>query len=513
MKQYIISIFLIVLLFSFEAYSQLETTYRAETFGSVATGENTPFWMLYHNWGMVPLDADNFYVRGGVFHQQTINKDWSFNAGFDLAGSSPHAYGDVWVQQLYSELNWKSLRLNIGAKEDYISLLNPYLSSGDLCSSNNARPLPEIKGSIPEFIVVPYTKGNMSIKGHFALGYYLDGEWQEEAARPPQEVTSNNLRRYDYTKNILSHHKSIYFRFGNIETKNKLQFTLGFAHHAQWGGELYKYRYVQETGQWEYTVQNQPQGIDDLFRVMIAKEGSESSSGADAAYVAGSSIGAYLFKFDYRLKNNDILSLYKQHFFEDGSGLAFENYRDGLYGFEYKTKKKSALSGAVFEYIYTKYQGGPIHLQMLPEYDPGFPNRADGNDSYYNNCDYVQGNSYFGRTKGTPLFLSPEYNKDGNINFKNSRIISFHLGLEGYLHSTLRYRLLATTGQGWGLYYHPFTSVKKGVASGLDFIYSFPKIQDLDLKLSLGFNQGEFFSSDTFGGGITITKRGAIFKK
>ena len=505
MKQHIISTILFVFLFSFEAGSQLQTTYRAETFGSVATGENTPFWMLYHNWGMVPLDADNFYVRGGVFHQQTINKDWSFNAGFDLAGSSPHAYSNnVWVQQLYGEVNWKSLRLNIGAKEDYISLLNPYLSSGDFALSNNARPLPEIKGSIPEFILVPYTKGNMYIKGHFAVGYYLDGKWQEETARPHNR---------NYTKDILSHHKSIYFRFGNIEKKNKLQFTLGLNHQAQWGGELYKYQYVKETKQREYVVQNQPQGLDDLFRVAIAKEGSPSSSGADTAYVAGSSIGAYLFKFDYRLKNNTVLSLYKQHFFEDGSGLGFENYRDGLYGFEYKSQKKSALSGVVFEYIYTKHQGGPIHLQMLPEFDPGFPNRADGNDSYYNNCDYLQGPTYFGRTKGTPLFLSPEYNKDGNINFKSSRIISWHLGVEGYLLPTLQYRLLATTGQSWGLYYFPFTSVKKGFASGLDLIYSCPKVQDLDLKLSLGFNKGDFFSSDTFGGGITIAKRGIIFKK
>jgi len=44
-------------------------------------------------------------------------------------------------------------------------------------------------------------------------------------------------------------------------------------------------------------------------------------------------------------------------------------------------------------------------------------------------------------------------------------------------------------------------------------IYSCPKVQDLDLKLSLGFNKGDFFSSDTFGGGITIAKRGIIFKK
>ena len=501
MKKYI-ALLIVVFLSFFQSFSQVKTTYRAESFGSVASGENTPFWMLYHNWGMVPLAADNFYVRGGVFHQQTIDKDWSFNAGIDLAGSSPHAYGDVWVQQLYGELNWKFFRLNIGAKEDYISLLNPYLSSGDFDNSNNARPLPEAKFSIPDFILAPYTKGKMYIKGDFAVGRHLDGQWQEDIARPYNR---------NYTKDVWVHHKSIYFRFGNIEKKNKMQFTFGLDHQALYGGKLYQYKYIDNQGQ--YVVQKQPQGLADFLRVAIAKEGSSSSSDADKAYVAGSSIGSYLFKFDYKLKNDDELSLYLHHFFEDGSGMVFENYRDELLGIEYKSRKKSLLSGAVFEYIYTKDQTGPIHFNlMMDDAHDGIRNKGNGNDNYYNNCDYIQGPSHYGRTKGTPLFLSPEYNKDGRLNFKSSRIIALHLGLEGYFHPTLQYRILATTGQTWGLYYQPFTSVRKGVASELDLIYSSPKIQGVDLKLSLGFNQGRFFGDDAFGAGITITKRGILFR-
>jgi len=499
----IISLILFILPLFFEAYSQLQTTYRAEIFGSVSTGENTPFWMLYHNWGMVPLDADNFYIRGGVFHKQTINKDWSFSAGLDLAGASQNAYGNIWVQQLYGELNWKFFRLNIGSKEDYSSLLDPYLSSGDFDMSNNARPLPELKASIPNFTLIPYTKGNMYIKGDFAIGRYMDGKWQENTARP---------NFYSYSKNVLAHHKSIYLRFGNIQGKNKLQFTAGLDHQAQYGGELYKGKYYWTSDQKEYTVVDQPQGINDLLRVMLAKEGSQSSSEADQEYVAGSSIGSYYLKFDYRLKNKDVLSIYKQHFFEDASGMALLNYRDGLYGIEYKSKNKTLLSGAVFEYVYTKNQSGPIHFNI--EMDSTHHNlwrKGSGNDSYYNNVDYVQGPSYFGRTKGTPLFLSPEFNKDGRLNFTSSRIIAYHLGIEGYFHPTLQYRLLVTTGRSWGLYYVPFDHVKSGVASELDLIYSFPKIEGLDLKLSLAFNKGEFFSDDSFGSGITISKRGVLF--
>jgi len=504
MKYIILMLFPVLSLFP-EIKSQIQTTYRAETFASVASGENTPFWMLYHNWGMVPIDANNFYAKGGIFHQQIINREWSFNAGLDLAVSSPHSYGRVWVQQFFGELNWKFLRLNAGSKEDYVSLLNQYLSSGDFNMSNHARPVPKVKASIPHFTLIPYTKGNMFIKGEFAVGYCLDGKWQENIARP-------NLN--SYTKNAMVHHKSFYLRFGNIEEKNRLQFTFGLDHQAFYGGDLYYGRNLFETDPTEYVVQNQPKGLDELFRVVIAKEGSLSSSIADQAYTAGSSTGAYLFKFDYSLKNRSELSVYKQHFFDDGSGMAFENYRDGLYGIEYRTKSRALLSGAVLEYVYTKNQTGPIHFNLeMDDEHYHLRSKGNGNDSYYNNVDFVQGHSHFGRTRGTPLFLSPEYNRDGRLNFTGTRIIAFHIGIEGYFHSTLKYRLLATTGRNWGLYYVPFTSVKKGFASVVDFIYIFPKFDGLDLKISVGSNKGEFFGDNSFGGGLAVTKRGNIFQR
>ena len=40
-----------------------ETSYNVEAFGSGAiSGENTPFWLQHHNWGIVPLEAGNYYV-------------------------------------------------------------------------------------------------------------------------------------------------------------------------------------------------------------------------------------------------------------------------------------------------------------------------------------------------------------------------------------------------------------------------------------------------------------------
>ena len=40
------------------------TTYKAEIFGSVASGDNTPFWMVSNRYGIVPLEANNGYFAG-----------------------------------------------------------------------------------------------------------------------------------------------------------------------------------------------------------------------------------------------------------------------------------------------------------------------------------------------------------------------------------------------------------------------------------------------------------------
>lgn len=489
----------ISILFSCYIFGQSETSYHTETFGSLSTGENTPFWMTNQKWGVVPLNSNNFYLRGAVFHEQKLNKDYSLNFGADLIGSTSHSFNTIWIQQLYGEFNWKKVRLNIGSKEDYRSLLNPILSSGDFTSSNNARPLPEIKLSIPDFVLFPGIKRNFYIKGDFSVGKYLDGAYQEDTALPYNQT---------YTKDVLSHYKSVYFRFGNIEQNNKLQFIFGLDHHVQWGGTLYK-----KTNKYgEYDIIKQPKTFEDFMRAVTAQEGSANSSPTDQSYVAGSHIGSYLFKLDYCLNKDKQLSLYTQHFFEDRSGFLFQNYKDMLLGIEYKTKEKALISNVLFEYIYTKNQSGPIHYSQIKDEEHKHIKNT-GNDNYYNNNDYIQGPSHYGRTKGTPLFLSPEYNNDGYLNFKGTRIIAFHMGVSGYISPDLQYRILATTGQNWGRYFVPYTSVKKGVASQLDLTYNYPKTDDLSLKLSMGFNTGKFFSDDTFGIGFTIIKKGIIQKR
>ncbi|MDL2243616.1 capsule assembly Wzi family protein [Bacteroidales bacterium OttesenSCG-928-J19] len=495
-----ILIFLILAISILPVFSQKATYYRTEAFGSMASGDHTPFWIVNQNWGMTSLEPGNFYLRGGVFHEQQLNPECSFRAGIDLVGGNDSPYGNVWVQQLYGQLNWRVLRLDVGSREDYISPLNPSLSSGDFIQSNNSRPIPEVKISLPDFWTVPGTRDMISLKGHFAIGKYLEDDWMKDRSQPVLE---------NFATDVLTHHKSLFFRIGEIK-KDSRQLLIGLQHYAHWGGTYHKYIKREEGWRWE--IFNQSTSLEDFVRMVFAQEGSSKSSLTDQAHMAGSQWGAYFVGYDWLIQKKKVRA-YMQHFFEDGSGMGFQNYRDNLLGIEYQSDQPDLLSGLVFEYVYTKQQTGAIHFNndMQDEYQYLYK-KGNGNDNYYHHVDYTQGPSYFGRTLGTPLLLSPGYNTDGSPSFKSSRILSFHLGAEGYLLPELQYRIMLTTGQSWGRYYHPFRQVKEGFSSMMELKYNFPGTADWKAKLMLGYDQGEFFGGDTFGASISIVKSGRIFK-
>jgi hypothetical protein len=48
--------------------------------------------------------------------------------------------------------------------------------------------------------------------------------------------------------------------------------------------------------------------------------------------------------------------------------------------------------------------------------------------------------------------------------------------------------------------------VKKGFASSVELLYTPTCAEGFDIKLSAGYDRGEFFGGDTFGGGITLRK-------
>lgn len=478
------------------------TSYRVETFVSVAKGtekpywlnnslfsvrnSNAPFWMVSNRYGKVPLTANNGYLNAGIFHQQKINKDFRWNAGLDLVAAAPrYDHKNIYVQQLYAELGFKSLLLSIGSKENYRSLWDRDLSSGDMVLSSNARPIPEINLSMPAFTLVPLTKGWMQIKGDFALGRSFDTKYLE--------YYTNN--RQTYNKNVLWHHKSLYVQIKDTRNDFPLSGIIGVQHWAQWGGTSTN----PKTGK-------QPQSLSDMLRVICGSEGGKDATMSDQINVLGNHYGSYDFKLTYTQADWKV-SAYHQHYFEDKSGMIFVNNTDGLWGLQFDLPKINWFKKIVIEHLETRDQSGPFHFIEFDHSQHKGP--GGGSDDYYNNGEYQTGASYFNRALGSPLILSPEYNGDGSLGFKNNRVSGWHFATEGDLCSSLSYRMLFTLMNTWGRASAPLLNNKRGAAGLLEIQYHHPKLKGWNFGSSIAADAGSLYTKN-IGFSFTVSKRGIL---
>lgn len=480
----LISLFIVANGFSQSDDISNDLTYRIEAFGSAASGDNTPFWLTSNRYGVVPLDAGNGYLKAGAFHNGTFGKDFYWGAGLDMVAVAPR-YRNVYIQQLYAEIGFQALVLSIGSKERYTSLWDKQLSSGDMVFSPNARPIPEINLSFPEFTVVPYTKGWLQVKGDFAVGRSFDTAYLEDFANEGQ----------NYNKETLWHHKSGYIQIKDTENDFPLSLSLGVQHWAQWGGTST-----------DEAIGKQPQSLKDFVRVVVGKEGGEGSTKSDSINVLGNHYGSYDFKLSFNQKDW-AAHAYHQRYFEDKSGMEFQNGWDGLWGLQVDLKTFQWIRKIVVERLETRNQTGPFHF-ILFDHDL-HPGRGGGADNYYNNSEYTTGVSYFNRGLGSPLLPSPEYNTDGSLGFKNNRVSAWHIGLEGSITSQIDYRILLTDTRSWGIHDHPFLKRKDSTSGLLEVSYHHPKLSGWLFTGSLAADRGDIYKK-SIGFGLSVSKSGLL---
>lgn len=457
------------------------TTYRVEAFGSIATGENTPFWMVSNQYGVVSLKAGNGFMRAGAFHNQTFGKGFRWNAGLDLVFSAPR-YRNVYVQQAYVELGYRSLQLSVGSKENYTSLFNRSLSTGDMVASANARPIPEINLSMPNFTNIPFTNQWMQVKFDFAAGRSFDQKYLEEFTNGGQS----------YINDVLWHHKSLFLQIKDNKGGSPFSAIIGMRHAAQWGGESTN-----------PALGKQPQSLKDFIRVVVGKEGGEGATTSDKINVLGNQYGSFDLKFSYAHEQFDAHA-YWQHFFDDKSGMEYANAADGLWGVEVELHKFKWIRKVVAEYFSTRNQSGSFHFIG---YDR--PARGGGADNYYNNGEYTTGLSYFGRGIGSPLIPSPDYNANGALGFLNNRVTTYHLGAEGTLSNYIDYRVLFSVMNSWGGAYSPLKTNKPGVSALVDIQYHHPKLNGWMFKGTLASDSRSLYG-DNLGFSFSVVKRGIL---
>ncbi len=460
------------------------TRFLIETLGSVATENQTPFWIVSNKYGRIPLEASNGYLRAGVFHSRSLWQNFRWSAAVEMVASTPR-YKNVYLQQIYAEARYNNITLSIGSRENYNSIVDKELSSGDVVTSANARPIPEIDLSVPHYMPVPYTKGILHFKGNFAVGRSFDTDYLEQFI---------NTEEY-FTKNTLWHNKSLHFRLVDPHRQFPLTLTIGGRHYVQWGGTST-----------DPKIGVQPHSFTDFIRIVMGRSGGGEASLSDRINKLGNHYGNYDIKIGY-LSPNFNIHLYKQHYFDDNSGMELYNYRDGLFGLQSEIHNFKWVNKVVLEYLCTRDQSGPIHHIVFDH--SKYPGYGGGNDNYYNNGGYRTGVSYFNRSLGSPLLTSPEYNTGGVLGFLNNRIRTWHIGFSGYLSEQVAYRLLGSFMENWGTMGVPTLKKETSTSLAAKIVYCHPRMEGWLFTGEIATDHGDIYGNN-FGLSISIIKKGIL---
>lgn len=480
--------------------------YRVETQATLGSGDHSPLWLNANKYGLSSVDAKYGYLRGAVERPLAADdgRRWALGYGADIAVTTGMTSRLV-VQQAFVEARWMKGVLTVGSKEQPMELKNAALSSGSQVLGINARPVPQVRLALPDYWEVPYTREWIAIKGHVAYGKATDNNWQEDFTHGQNK----------YTRGALYHSKAGYMRIGKAE--KPLTVELGLEMACQFGGKSY----CDPDGNGIRWLDN-GSGPKDFFYALVPGLGSEAE---DDMYrnSEGNHLGSWMARVNLNYPRW-ALGVYAEHFYEDQSSMFFLDYdgygtgadwdkatdsrfflydpKDMLLGVELKLKNQTWLNNIVVEYVYTKYQSGPVYH----DHTQNINTHISGRDNYYNHFIFT-GWQHWGMVMGNPLYLSPLYNEDAKIEVKNNRFVAWHMGLSGQPTERLSYRLLATTQKGYGTYSQLYPEPRNNVSLMAEAAYELP--HGWSVKGAVGYDNGELYGDQT-GFQLTIAKRGRV---
>lgn len=325
--------------------------------------DNLEWWSYYNNNGL------NFTQSNISFSYKNI-----FN-NYELLINT-HASNEkiVFAESYISFSKKESFKIKFGRYyRDFSTYLNDELSSGSMLIGTNALPIPKI-GFLGEYQI----KKKNRLKFTYGLSHSV--------------LEKNNI----YNESPFIHEKFLYL----IKNGRDYEYGFGLVHEAMWAGSTYL------NGKF-------PSSFNDFWKVFISADG-EKVEGQPHANALGNHLGIWDFYYNKKNKSN-VLKFYYQHFFEDTSGLRFQNRSDGLWGFEYKDL--SSNFNYLIELINTSNQ----------DRDPPYVN-----EKYYNHSEYLLGWSYKGYVIGNPFI--------DNVNNNPSKII--HAGISNNDLNNYKFKIL-----------------------------------------------------------------------
>ncbi|MBQ6162266.1 MAG: hypothetical protein IJK21_06440 [Prevotella sp.] len=472
-----------------------------------ASHGNTPLWLNANKFGLSSLESTNGYLRATALRPLAIDSGKTFGVGYGLDVAVPFNYtSHIVVQQAYAEVRWLHGTLSAGSKQHGMELKNNRLSSGSQTLGINARPVPQARLALPDYWTLPFANRWLAIKGHIAYGLMTDQRWQH----------SFTQKRTKYVDDAYFHSKSGYLRIGSDKHLKQWSLELGLEMSAIYGGTAYA---ESEDGM---TPLLGEKGIRGFLHALIP--GGFDAGETVYKNVSGDQVGSWVARLNYDADNYTV-SVYTDKFFEDHSAMLFTDYngygegdewnekkkskfliyklKDMLLGAEVKLKHSRWVDNIVGEYIYTKYQSGPI----FHDHTKNLSDHIGGVDNFYNHHIYT-GWQHWGMVMGNPLYRSPIYNDNGRIEVQNNRFMAFHLGMSGQPAPNLDYRLLATWQDGQGTYIKPYVDPKHNVSLMAEANYRFTAgtLRGWSVRAAIGIDRGKIYGNN-HGVQITIAKR------
>lgn len=471
----------------------------------------TPLWLNANKYGLSSLDNTNGYLRAGVFRPLRTDsvRRWGMGYGVDVA--VPYNFtSDFVVQQAFIEGRWLHGVMTVGSKEYPMELKNNLLSSGSQTLGINARPIPQVRIALPEYWTLPFAKGWLHLKGHIAYGRMTDDRWQHEFTN----------RKNKYADDVLFHSKAGYLKIGNEDVFCPFSLELGLEMAATFGGTAYR-----PDGKGGMTVLKGDTGLGAYCNAFVP--GGYDTGETTYQNVEGNHVGSWLIRMNW---DTDMwrFSVYADKYFEDHSAMFQLDYDGYGQGEEWDEKKKSRyvlydfkdimlgmelnikydrwINDVVFEYIYSKYQSGPIYH----DHTNTISDHIGGRDNFYNHSIYT-GWQHWGQVIGNPLYRSPIYNEDGTIMVKDNRFMAFHLGIDGRPFPRFMYRVLASWQEGLGTYDEPYENKRNNFSLLVEGEYAFggKLLNGWKVKGGYGMDLGAILG-DNYGFQVTVSKCGLL---
>lgn len=473
-------LFLLFVPFSINAqYTFIDSLKIESEAGTILATESTPFLLRSKQYGVIPQQANFFYVVNRLYKEYDALKKWDY--GFGLEGHiNAGKTSQLFLPEAYLKGRAGALEIYVGRRREVVGLVDTVGTMGSYIWSGNALPMPKIDISLRQFVPVVKNK-ILAVKGNFAHGWMGNG---------------------DSVQNILLHQKSLYLRLGKPNWK--IRFVAGVNHQVQWGGKPVN-PYIDPIS--KQFISRYEVNMENYFRVVSGVSIGEQtglpidSVGGLPGAEAGNRLGNHLGTVDIGTElsvGEMLIRLYRQSIYDDGSLFFLSNISDGLNGLSLTGKNGFNFC---LEYLNTRSQGGSIYFDNIAE--------LRGRDNYFNNGVYKDAWTYKGKTIGNPL-LNPYhenplgFSKNHKIipnRIYNNRVRAFHI------HSkyTLMGKIMLTTrviySKNYGTYQYP----RDLQQLSLQQTGNIP-LKHFDLLVSLAADIGKYYP-DTYGVKLAIRKQ------